>query len=1127
MQLESPKGTDSFKLVVFDPLQKLDQKSVKDAFSTGPYQILFLAEKDTFLDELIHAQAVIITTPRVGQSQALISRVKNIVSQVAIILVADEAPTREVVTAVQSGVQQVLDAEDMNQIPDLLHQEIQHMRVKRVLNPIRPSEPLEPRDKTTGEIFFELGLVPDSEGQWSVSYASDELAELTGFRPNQLAALKREWESLIHPDDIQQMKRATRLALSDGQSHHRRYRFRIKDSDDYIWLEDRLTPIKDQMDRVIRMHGVAKELNTPDMTERDRLLRVKAGEAAEKLARFGVWMYDVEHDKFEISEEIYRIYGKSPMDPITDYRQLFAMTMEEDIAVINRKIRQAQEESRDISFEHRIELPDGEVKHLVSFVKFQRRKNGTVRYVIGSTQDISVQKNFEREVMVNRQKSHDMVETAPGVVYIIDYRSKKLIEGADRFARLYGYRKSEIAALDQGIYELVHPDDMPKMEEQEKRLESSDQGVIVPLEFRLLHKEGHYRWSAVYSKVFARDHDGKPIMGIGSVIDITERKESEIRFQTLANNAAAGIFITTDNKIVYANPAMADLTGFTQEELIGRSCADLSPSGEGANSLTCPNKVLLSGEKDQEQFEYALLRKNGDTLDVEMTASRIESLGKKSVLFIAVNITQKKRQFQHIEESEIKLRGIYHNAYNFIMLLDGNGSVVEVNERTREYLGEDVDKLIGNPISDSPIWKLDRSEKDHLTWELTGVLEGHFLRKELVLKGIDGDAVLDVTFSPIKDANDQIAYIILEGRNITHVKQVEQTYQEIFNHSIDLIYIQNEKGEFLDVNDAVVEKYGMERSEIVGRTPEIFAAPGMNDINAVREALSRAWEGEKVQFDWWSKKANGDVFPKEVLLHKGRYKGRDVIIASGRDISARKKVELEKSELIDQLTRQNRDLEQFSYIISHNLRGPVASILGLTEILDRNSCGQENAEIMDLICESTNNLDKIIKDLNKTISIRNRSRDMKEEIDVSEVVESVKTGLKKALDESGARIFLRKQGIDSIYSIKSYIQNILHNLVSNSIKYRHPLREPEIHITLSSSSKGVVISVKDNGLGIDVEKHQQRIFRLYERFNDELGVTGRGLGLYLVKSQVDALGGTINVVSRVGAGADFVIDLPY
>jgi signal transduction histidine kinase len=136
----------------------------------------------------------------------------------------------------------------------------------------------------------------------------------------------------------------------------------------------------------------------------------------------------------------------------------------------------------------------------------------------------------------------------------------------------------------------------------------------------------------------------------------------------------------------------------------------------------------------------------------------------------------------------------------------------------------------------------------------------------------------------------------------------------------------------------------------------------------------------------------------------------------------------------------------------------------------------------------------------------------------SEMIEQVWEDNFKNETEVDLQIHLEAQ---QITFVKSYLKSILYNFISNAIKYRHPKRKPSIQITTKELADEVVMSIQDNGVGIDLRKHRQKLFGLYQRFH--LDKEGKGMGLYLCKTQVEALGGRIEVQSEVGTGTKFDI----
>jgi PAS domain S-box-containing protein len=223
------------------------------------------------------------------------------------------------------------------------------------------------------------------------------------------------------------------------------------------------------------------------------------------------------------------------------------------------------------------------------------------------------------------------------------------------------------------------------------------------------------------------------------------------------------------------------------------------------------------------------------------------------------------------------------------------------------------------------------------------------------------------------------------------------------------------------------------------------------------------------------------------------------------------------------LYKRNRELQYFGYIVSHNLRSPVANILGLASVLEVASGDHE------LIDQCTRNLksavtklDDVIKDLSKILSVNDGSVELiSEHVDIAKELSKVTSGLEEQIQVNEATISIT--GNVRIRSYKAYVYSILLNLISNAIKYRSKAA-PFIKISIIESPDGISIDIADNGIGIDIEKHKDDLFKPYKRFDQSQ--EGKGLGLFLVQSHVKALKGHIHVVSSLGKGTTFKIFLP-
>lgn len=265
--------------------------------------------------------------------------------------------------------------------------------------------------------------------------------------------------------------------------------------------------------------------------------------------------------------------------------------------------------------------------------------------------------------------------------------------------------------------------------------------------------------------------------------------------------------------------------------------------------------------------------------------------------------------------------------------------------------------------------------------------------------------------------------------------------------------------------------------------------------------------------------------------HQQRLQEAYELIAQQKNLLVHQNKNL-SSELVDtnkdltetnaELIKHNNELRQFSYTVSHNLRGPLASLIGLIGLLDERNFNDSNREIVGHIQTSVKRLDTIIADLNKIIDIRHEIFHIREKINLQSEVDKIRLVLEKDLNALKVMIKTDFSRCPEIYSVRPMVHSILYNLISNAIKYRHPDRAPEIRIT-SSFTHHYIIQVKDNGLGIDLTTHKPSLFKLYKRFHNH--TEGKGLGLYLVKLQSEALGGFVDVHSNVNQGTDFTVHL--
>ncbi|UII31002.1 PAS domain-containing sensor histidine kinase [Fulvivirga ulvae] len=353
--------------------------------------------------------------------------------------------------------------------------------------------------------------------------------------------------------------------------------------------------------------------------------------------------------------------------------------------------------------------------------------------------------------------------------------------------------------------------------------------------------------------------------------------------------------------------------------------------------------------------------------------------------------------------------------------------------------------------------------------------------------------------------------------------EADQTFKDLFDNSTDLIYIHDENGVFIDVNQAVVDKYGYGKEEVIGNTPVMFSAPNMNDIDEVVSKTRIVWEGGEAQsVEWWSIRKDQTIFLKELILRKGKYFGRDVIVATGRDITERKEVENKLLKNNEELKNLNEALDAFVYSASHDLKAPLMSVKGLINLMevDRETDINYYLERIKLAIEK---LTDFVNDLVEYS--RNTRTELKvEKVNFNRLMIEVLHNFEFLPDDQKVKKDISIDPIDNFFSDRYRIFIVLNNLVSNAIRYSDGTKsESYIKVTITQDRNEVVITVEDNGIGI-AEEHFENIFDMFYRATDTK--TGSGLGLYIVKETLLKLSGTVKYTSEVKKGTCFEVRLP-
>lgn len=293
-----------------------------------------------------------------------------------------------------------------------------------------------------------------------------------------------------------------------------------------------------------------------------------------------------------------------------------------------------------------------------------------------------------------------------------------------------------------------------------------------------------------------------------------------------------------------------------------------------------------------------------------------------------------------------------------------------------------------------------------------------------------------------------------EAAILTATNESEKSYQSLFNTIEDAIYIQDENGFFVDVNQGAVKMYGYSHEEFIGKTPEFLAAEGKNDFNLLKEQLRKAFLGETQNFEFWGKKKNGEIFLKDVKVDKGNYFGKQVLIAYARDITKRK---IEEEKINAALAEKNVLLREVHHRVKNNLQAIIYLIeMQIEKISDKKvkiflKELQEQSRTMSLVYEQLYQSDYLA------------------EVDMDGYLNNLTSNLLQAFG-SGKDIKSTVEAENILLDVETAMPCglIINELFTNSLKYAFAVdvkEPPFIKVSVQFKDNVVNIIVADNGIG--------------------------------------------------------------
>tara|TARA_R110002051_G_scaffold241712_1_gene302056 strand:+ start:26471 stop:28246 length:1776 start_codon:yes stop_codon:yes gene_type:complete len=356
-------------------------------------------------------------------------------------------------------------------------------------------------------------------------------------------------------------------------------------------------------------------------------------------------------------------------------------------------------------------------------------------------------------------------------------------------------------------------------------------------------------------------------------------------------------------------------------------------------------------------------------------------------------------------------------------------------------------------------------------------------------------------------------------------KENEQLLKTLIDHLPLNVFVKDLNSRKIVVNKAECDYIGKPYNEIIGKDDfelydeKVAQISREEDLSVIKtlvpilgaETTNTKLNGEKTTF----------LTSKIPLTDEHNcVKG---IIGFSLDISQIKQKEEQLTRLVNISNLQNKKLVDFAHIISHNLRSHTANFSMLLGFLIKEKNEVERDNLLQMLMNSSDNLLETLDNLNEVVAINSTKVLEKNSINLSITTSSILNNLKHLIKSKNASITNLIPTDLFVKGLPAYIENILQNVISNAIKFAKSDSPHEVRLSAEKSSGYVVITVKDNGSGIDLEKNKNKIFGMYKTFHEQ--PNSRGIGLYIAKNQIEAMNGKFKIDSTLGLGTTFKIYL--
>ncbi|HMP98553.1 MAG TPA: PAS domain S-box protein [Cyclobacteriaceae bacterium] len=784
-------------------------------------------------------------------------------------------------------------------------------------------------------------------------------------------------------------------------------------------------------------------------------------------------------------------------------------------------------------FEYRMMAADGRIVWVHDLVNVVIENGAPVR-LRGLMVDVTQKKNAEEAARKNQEALQNIMDQSVDIICTLD-EAGKFIKVSAAVEKIWGYKPAEIEGKEFSNF--IHPDDLENAIEVSREIVSGKQ--ITNFENRYVHKNGKavpMVWSVNW------DEQEKIVYGIAR--DASEKKEAELKlqlserkFKSLVQEGSDLIsVIDKGGKYLYASPNSLIIKHLGPDVYLGRTAFEFIHPEDRAAMLKEFERLKTEKRIKVPPFRYR--SENGEWRWIESIATNL--LDDPAVQGIVVNshdVTDKRNIEDAIKEEREQYQSLFMKAPAFICVLKGKDHVYEMaNEEYLRVFGKE--NILGKTVTEvfPELAETGIYELLNKVFETGVPFEVKEMHGIVNRSGVMTEVWVNFTYQAYRNVKNEIEGILVFGIDVTdHVlnrKKIQESNErlELVTKATsdavwdwDLITNQVYWGEgFKTIFGYEIESSVTDISMWTkGIHPEDKDSVNLSIENALAGTYSN-WADE-----YRFKKANGEyVFAKDKALIIRNEQGKAIrMVGALQDVTYEKVHEESLRRLNAQLALSNQELEQFAYVVSHDMQEPLRMISSFMGLLDKKYgqlIDEQGHKYIDFAIDGAKRMRQIILDLLEFSRV-GRIKEEEAEVNLNEVLDEVKTLLQRSIEIQDAKI--KSDQLPVIKIAYSHVRQLFQNFLSNALKYSKEKTAPEISISVKEHNSYYEFAFTDNGIGIN-EKYFERIFIIFQRLHTREQYSGTGIGLALCKKIVEYYGGRIWLQSEEGKGSTFYFTLP-